>query len=204
MNLNLKTREKIMLAAVVAIVFYFLTDFLLLRPLGKEIQARQARLKEIEEKMASTVNTLPELNSLKSRVEEKRRFLNAAKDKVVGQEQVRVFLDQLASESSRLKLEILALSFGQENEMSGGKSGKAGTAPEKNDDSGKPLKFKKVSANVNLTGAYENVREYLYQVERLPLFMELDQIQIQGNKDGLPKVQLTFRPGFFMKNDEKL
>jgi Tfp pilus assembly protein PilO len=64
--------------------------------------------------------------------------------------------------------------------------------------------FKKVTANINLTGPYEGVREYLAKVEQLPLFMELDHIQIQGDKDGLPRVQLTFRPGFLMRADEKL
>ncbi|MBI5586390.1 MAG: hypothetical protein HY892_21470 [Deltaproteobacteria bacterium] len=201
MKINLKTREKVMLAAAAAIVLYFLADFLLLRPMGQEVLARQARLKELEEKMASTVNTIPELNRLRNRVEEKSRFLTSAKDKAVGQEQIRVFLDQLASESSRLKLEILALSFGKKNELTEGKSGKAGTSPGKKDEGDLSPKYKKVQAQVNLTGSYESVREYLYRVERLPLFMEVDEVQIQGNKEGLPKVQLTFRPGFLMKSD---
>lgn len=201
MKLNLKTREKVLLVGAAAVVLFFLVDFLLLRPMGKEIQAKQARLKELEEKMTATVNTIPELKNLRTRVEEKKRFLESAKDKVVGQDQIRVFLDQLASESSRLKLEILALSIGQENELPDGKSGKTAPPAEKKEEGVKTSKFKKVMANLNLTGSYESVREYLHQVERLPLFMELDQIQLQGNKEGLPRVQLNLRPGFLMKGE---
>jgi Tfp pilus assembly protein PilO len=203
-NLNLKTREKIMLAAAAAVVLYFLVDFLLVRPMGKEMRAGQAKLKEVEEKMAAAVNLLPELKSIRSRLEEKKRFLESAKNKVVGQDQIKAFLDQLAAETGRLKLEIQILTIGQESELADGKSGKAGPPAEKKEEGGKAQKFKKVVANLNLTGAYESVREYLFRVERLPLFMELDQVQIQGNKDGLPKVQLTIRPGFLMKAEEKL
>jgi hypothetical protein len=57
---------------------------------------------------------------------------------------------------------------------------------------------------LNLSGSYEGVMIYLAEVEKLPLFMEMDQVQIQGNKEGVPKVQLSIRPGFLMKAEEKL
>jgi hypothetical protein len=130
--------------------------------------------------------------------------LDSAKDNVVGKEQLRVFLDQLAAESARLKLEINSLTIGREGEM--GKSEKpAAPQPTAGKAAGpEGSKFKKVMTDLNLSGSYEGVMIYLAGVEKLPLFMELDQVQILGNKDGLPKVQLSIRPGFLMKAEEKL
>ena len=200
----LKTREKIMVALAAAVVLYFAVDFLVLGPMQKGIKAKQSQLKELQEKMSATTGTLPEIGVLRTRVEEKKRFLDSAKEKVVGKDQLRVFLDQLAGESARLKLEINSLTIGREGEMA--KSEKS-SAPPAAGSTGSGLegsKFKKVVTDLNLSGPYEGVMIYLAEVEKLPLFMEMDQVQIQGNKDGAPKVQLSIRPGFLMKAEEKL
>ena len=199
MAINIKTREKIMLAAAAAVVLYFALDFFAFRPMEKQLKDRRVRLKEIEEKMSTTVNTIPELKALRTRVEEKAAFLATAKDKIVGREQVRFFLNHLASESGRLKLEINSLTFPKAGEPSGGKPG-----PPEKEAKGPGPTFKKVKAQINLTGSYEGIREYLSRVEQLPLFMELDEIQIEGNREGLPKVVLSLRPGFLMRAEEKL
>ena len=200
----LKTREKIMVALAAAVVLYFAVDFLALVPLQKGIKAKQAQLRVLQEKMTAATNTLPELSVLRTRVEEKKRFLDSAKDKVVGKDQLRVFLDQLAAESARLKLEINSLTIGREGEMA--KSEKSATPPAAGGKESGPegSKFKKVMTDLNLSGPYEGVMIYLAEVEKLPLFMEMDQVQIQGNKEGAPKVQLSIRPGFLMKAEEKL
>ena len=200
----LKTREKIMVALAAAVVLYFAVDFLVLVPQQKGIKAKQTQLRELSEKMTAITGTLPELGVLKNRVEEKKRFLDSAKQKVVGKEQLRVFLDLLAAESARLKLEINSLTIGREGEV--GKSEKASVPPAAGSKGPGPegSKFKKVVTELNLSGPYEGVMIYLAEVEKLPLFMEMDQVQIQGNKEGLPKVQLSIRPGFLMKAEEKL
>jgi hypothetical protein len=200
----LKTREKVMVALAAAVVLYFAVDFLVLGPTQKGIKAKQAQLKEVQEKMTKATMTLPEIGVLRTRVEEKKRFLDSAKGNVVGKEQLRVFLDQLAVESARLKLEINSLTIGREGEV--GKSEKPSTPPAAGSKDGGPggSKFKKVMTDLNLSGPYEGVMIYLAEVEKLPLFMEMDQVQIQGNKEGLPKVQLSIRPGFLMKAEEKL
>jgi len=200
----LKTREKIMVALAAAVVLYFAVDFLALGPMQKGIKAKQAQLKELQEKMSATTGTLPEIGVLRTRVEEKKRFLDSAKGKVVGKDQLRVFLDQLAGESARLKLEINSLTIGREGEV--GKSEKAAAPPAAGSKASglEGSKFKKVMTDLNLSGPYEGVMIYLAEVEKLPLFMEMDQVQIQGNKEGVPKVQLSIRPGFLMKAEEKL
>ncbi len=91
-----------MLAAAVVVVLYFAADFLFIRPLDKQIKERREHLKQVEEKMAAAVNTIPELNSLRLRVKEKIDFLSGAKDKITGREQIRIFLNQLAQESRKL------------------------------------------------------------------------------------------------------
>ena len=200
----LKTREKIMVALAAAVVLYFAVNFLVLGPLQKGVKAKQAQLKELQEKMTAATGTIPELSVLRTRVDEKKRFLDSAKEKVVGKEQLRVFLDQLAAESARLKLEINSLTIGREGEL--GKSEKP-AAPQTAGSKGvgpEGSKFKRVMADLNLSGSYEGVMVYLAEVEKLPLFMEIDQVQIQGNKEGMPKVQLSIRPGFLMKAEEKL
>lgn len=202
LNLKLKTREKIMLGAAAAVVLYFAIDFLAFRPMEKEIKARQAKLKVIEEKMNAAVNTIPELQTLRTRVQEKNRLLEISRGKVVGQEQIRVFLKQLASESSRLKLEITSVSISPEGDLPVPQPG-AGAPEEKKEGAGKVTKFKQISAQVNLTGPYEGVRDYLLEVQQLPLFMEVDQIQVQAAKEKLPLVQLSFRPTFYLKGEAK-
>jgi Tfp pilus assembly protein PilO len=200
----LKTREKIMVALAAAVVLYFAVDFLALGPMQKGIKAKQAQLKELQEKMTAATGTIPELSVVRSRVEEKKRFLDAAKEKVVGKEQLRVFLDQLAGESARLKLEINSLTIGREGEVGKAEKSSAPQAAGSKESGLEGSKFKKVVTDLNLSGPYEGVMIYLAEVEKLPLFMELDQVQIQGNKEGAPKVQLSIRPGFLMKAEEKL
>ncbi len=141
---------------------------------------------------------------LRTRVEGKKRFLDSAKEKVVGKDQLRVFLDQLASESARLKLEINSLTIGREGELAKSEKSSAPRAAGSKESGLEGSKFKKVVTDLNLSGPFEGVMIYLAEVEKLPLFMELDQVQIQGNKEGAPKVQLSIRPGFLMKAEEKL
>ncbi len=122
----------------------------------------------------------------------------------MGKDQLRVFLDQLAAESARLKLEINSLTIGREGELAKSEKPSA-PQPAISKESGlEGAKFKKVVTELNLSGSYEGVMIYLAEVEKLPLFMEMDQVQIQGNKEGAPKVQLSIRPGFLMKAEEKL
>ena len=137
-------------------------------------------------------------------MEEKTRFLAGAKEKVVGKGQLRVFLNQLAAESARLKLEITSLTIGKEGELGKSEKPPAPQAPGIKAAGSEGLKFKKVMTELNLSGPYEGVLIYLAEVEKLPLFMEVDSVQIQGNKDGGPKVQLSIRPGFLMKAEEKI
>jgi Tfp pilus assembly protein PilO len=200
----LKSREKIMVALAAAVVLYFAVDFLVLGPMQKGIKVKRAQLKELEEKMTASTGIIPELSALRTRVEEKKRFLDSAKEKVVGKDQLRVFLDQLAAESARLKLEINSLTIGREGEM--GKSEKPAAPQPAGSKAAGPegAKFKKIMTDLNLSGSYEGVLIYLAEVEKLPLFMEMDQVQIQGNKEGVPKVQLLIRPGFLMMAEEKL
>ena len=200
----LKTREKIMVALAAAVVLYFAMDFFALTPLQKEIKEKQTQLKELAEKMTSLTGTLPELRVLRSRVDEKTGFLSGAKEKVVGKGQLRVFLNQLAVESARLKLEINSLTIGKEGELGKSEKPTAPQTPVGKTAGSEGAKFKKVMTDLNLSGTYEGVLIYLAEVEKLPLFMEMDSVQIQGSKDGGPKVQLSIRPGFLMKAEEKL
>jgi hypothetical protein len=200
----LKTREKIMVVLAAVVVLYFAVDFLALTPLQKEIKGKQVQLKELQEKMTSITGTLPELNVLRARVEEKTRFLAGAKEKVVGKDQLRVFLNQLAVESVRLKLEINSLTIGKEGDLAKSEKPPASQAAGTKEAVPEGSKFKKVMTELNVSGPYEGVLIYLAEVEKLPLFMEVDSVQIQGNKDGAPKVQLSIRPGFLMKAEEKL
>jgi hypothetical protein len=199
----LKTREMIMVALAAVVVLYFAVDFLALTPLQKEIKGKQAQLKELQEKMTSITEILPELNGLRVRVEEKTQFLSGAKEKVVGRDQLRVFLDQLAVESVRLKLEINSLTIGKEGDLAKSERPSPSQSAGTKDAGPEGAKFKKVMAELNVSGPYEGVLIYLAEVEKLPLFMEMDSVQIQGNKDGAPKVQLLIRPGFLMKVGEK-
>ena len=70
----LKTREKIMVVLAAAVVLYFAVDFLVLGPQQKGIKAKQAQLKELQEKMTVATGTLPELSALRTRVEGKNGF----------------------------------------------------------------------------------------------------------------------------------
>jgi hypothetical protein len=200
----IKTREKIMVVLAAAVVLYFAVDFLALGPLQKGIKAKQSQLRELQEKMTAATNTLPEIGVLRTRVEGKKRFLDSAKERVVGKDQLRLFLDQLAGESARLKLEINSLTIGREGEVGKSEKSAAPQAAGGKDAGPGGSKFKKVMTDLNLSGPYEGVMIYLAEVEKLPLFMEMDQVQIQGNKEGAPKVQLSIRPGFLMKAEEKL
>ena len=196
----IQKREKIMIVIAAAVVLYFAVDFLLLSPMQKEIKRSRNGLNELEEKLSSMATSLHSSRQIKEDIVEKERFLQAAKGRMAGQEQVRYFLNQLALESRRLKFEILFLRIGPGIPIMDHKKGKGEAAEEKKE--GSPT-FTKVSIDVALLGTYSAMKDYLRGLEALPLFMEMEQVNIAVQKEGSPLVQMNIRPGFLVRDGEK-
>ena len=155
-------------------------------------------MNELEEKLANLATTVHSTQQLKGRLQEKERFWDSAKGRILGQDQIRYFLNQLAQESKRLKFEIVALRISREHPVEGPK--KEGQGENK---AGEGQKFTKVVADVSLTGSYGAFRAYLNKLEDLPLFMEMGPITIVGLKEGGPMLQMNFRPAFLVRQGEK-
>jgi len=189
-----------MIVIAAAVVLYFAVDFLLLSPMHKEIKRSRNVLNELEEKLSSMATSLHSSRQIKEDIVEKERFLQAAKGRMAGQEQVRYFLNQLALESRRLKIEILFLRIGPGIPIMDHKKGKGEAAEEKKE--GSPT-FTKVSIDVALLGTYSAMKDYLRGLEALPLFMEMEQVNIAVQKEGSPLVQMNIRPGFLVRDGEK-
>ena len=196
----IQKREKIMIVIAAAVVLYFAVDFLLLSPMQKEIKRSRNGLNELEEKLSSMATSLVSGKQIKEDIAEKERFLQAAKGRMAGQEQVRYFLNQLALESRRLKFEILFLRIGPGIPIMDHKKGKGEAAEEKKEGS---RTFSKVSIDVALLGTYTAMKDYLQRLEALPLFMEMEQVNVAVQKEGSPLVQMNIRPGFLVRDGEK-
>jgi Tfp pilus assembly protein PilO len=194
----LKKREKIMVGVAVLVVLYFAVDFLLISPMQKEIKKSRHELNELEEKLSNLATTAHSTQQLKGRVQEKERFLDSAKGRIVGQDQIRFFLNQLAQESKRLNFEIVALRISREHPVEGPKKEEPGQ-----NKNGEPQTFTKIVADVTLNGSYGAFRTYLNKLEDLPLFMEMGPVTIVGPKEGGPMLQMNFRPSFLVRQGEK-
>ena len=184
----LKTREKIFMGVAIFVGIVMGFDQFGTQPKKKEVQVLQKEVQEYNEKLASVTLSLTGLNTLKKRVEEKRKQKESLTGRIADARQVTLLLDQMGKESQRNKIDLVQLTI---NEPSPG-----GQAEEK--EKSKSGSIKKVVLNVGLLGDYGTVGPYLESIQTLPIFMEIERVGIQRKEETFPKLEVTLQQNLFI------
>jgi hypothetical protein len=186
----LKAREKILIGAAVLIGVVMGFDQFLTQPKKKEVKALQKQVQEYNETLASVMVSLAGLNPIKKRVEGKRKEKESLSGRIYDDRQLGLILDQLGKESQQKQMDLIQLNINEETA--------AGPVEDKNMP--KAGSFKKVILEVGLQAGYGAIGPYLESVQALPIFMQIDKVDIRRKEDSFPKLQVTVQQVLYVSS----
>jgi Tfp pilus assembly protein PilO len=178
-------------AVLVGVVMGF--DQFFTNPKKKEAAALQKQVQEINEKMASVTVSIAGLNQIKKNVEEKRREKEALSGKIPDDRQIGLILDQLGKESQIKKIDLIQLNINEESAKGPSEDkGKTGSGS-----------FKRVMLDVGLTAAYGTIGPCLENIQSLPVFTEIEKIDISRQEESFPKLKVSFQQFLFVSSSAR-
>jgi hypothetical protein len=182
----LKTREKIMIGAAILIGVVMGFDQFLTQPKKKEALALQKQVQESNEKLAAVTGSLVGFNQIKKRVEEKRKEREVLSGKIPDDRQLEIVLDQLGKESQTKKIDLIQLNINDQpaEDKGGPKSGS----------------YKKVFLDVELTASFETIGPSLENIISLPIFSEIEKIDVRRKEEIFPKLQVTIQQALYISS----
>lgn len=184
----LKTREKIFMGVAILVGVVMGFDQFVTQPKKKEAAALQKQVQEYNEKLASVTLSLTGLNTIKKRVEDKRKQKESLTGRVSDARQVSLLLDQMGKESQMKKIDLVQLTI---NEPTPG-----GSAEEK--EKSKTGSIKKVVLNVGLLADYGTIGSYLESIQSLPIFMEIERVEVLRKEEIFPKLEVVLQQNLFI------
>jgi hypothetical protein len=183
----LKAREKVFLgvALLVGVVMGF--DTFVTRPKNKELQALRAQLIEASEKMTALTTQMAGLRAVKKRVEEKRKEKEFVSGRIADARQLSILLDQMGKESQKKQIEITQLTINYDAVNPADEKAKLSSGS-----------IKKVSLESGLMAAYGAIGPYLDGIQSLPIFLEVERVDISRKEGMFPKLQLNIQQVLYM------
>ena len=189
----LKTREKVFIGVAVLVGVVMGFDQFLIQPKKKEAAALQKQVQEYNEKLASVTTSLAQLNPIRKRVEEKRKEKDAFSGRISDDRQLGLLLDQLGKESQMKQMDLIHLKINDET---------AGSSAE---DKSKPNagSFKKVILDSGLQAGYGAIGPYLDNIQSLPIFLEVEKVDIRRKEESFPKLEVTVQQVLYIASSVK-
>jgi hypothetical protein len=189
----LKTRDKIMIgvALLVGVVMGF--DQFLTTPKKKEVLALRKQVQESNEKLASVSGSLVGLNQIRKRVEEKRKEKETLSGRIPDDRQLGMVLDQLGKDSQTKQIDLIQLNI---NDQAAG-------GPAEDKGGLKPGSFKKVVLDVELAAGFGTIGPCLDNMQSLPIFSEIEKVEIRRKEDLFPKVQVMVQQTLYVSTSLK-
>jgi len=189
----LKTREKVFIGVAVLVGVVMGFDQFLIQPKKKEAAALQKQVQEYNEKLASVTTSLAQLNPIRKRVEEKRKEKDAFSGRISDDRQLGLLLDQLGKESQMKQMDLIHLKINDET---------AGISAE---DKSKPNagSFKKVILDSGLQAGYGAIGPYLDNIQSLPIFLEVEKVDIRRKEESFPKLEVTVQQVLYIASSLK-
>ena len=175
-------------AVLVGVVMGF--DQFFTTPQKKEVATLQKQVQELNDEIASVTVSITGLNQIKKRVEEKRKEKESLTGRISDDRQMGLLLDQLGKESQQKQMDLIQLNVNDETA--------AGPVEEKNMP--KAGSFKKVILEVGLQAGYGTIGPYLESVQALPIFMQIEKIDIRRKEESFPKLQVTVQQVLYVSS----
>lgn len=183
----LKPREKIFLAAAILIGLAMVFDTFITRPKDRELAALRAQVLESDEKLMMLSTSMTGFQAIKKRVEEKRKQKEFFAGRIADFRQIDLFLDQIGQESQRKQIGLTQLTINYPHSEN--------LPTEK----GKPSSgnFGRVVLEVGLMAGYEAIGPYLDSLQALPIFLEVEKVDISRKEGVFPKLQVTIQQSLY-------
>ena len=175
-------------AVLIGVVMGF--DQFLTQPKKKEVKALQNQVQESNEKLTAVTVSLAGLNPIRKRVEEKRKEKEALSGRISDDRQLGLVLDQLGKESQQKQMDLIQLNINEETAV--------GPAEEKG--GAQPGSFKKVILEVGLQAGYGTIGPYLESIQSLPIFLEIEKVDIRRKEESFPKLQVTVQQTLYISS----
>jgi hypothetical protein len=178
-------------AVLIGVVMGF--DQFITQPKKKEAMALQKQVQEFNEKLALFTGSLVGFNQTKKRVEEKRKEKEALTGRIPDDRQLGIVLDQLGKESQTKQIDLVHLNITDQP---------AGSPAESRGGS-KPGSYKKMALDVELTAAYGTIGPCLENIISLPIFSEIEKVDIRRKEDSFPKLQVMIQQTLYISSSIK-
>jgi hypothetical protein len=184
----LKTREKILVGVAVLAGVVMGFDTFYAQPKNKELAALRAQVQESNDKLTAITTSMAGLQVIKKRVEEKKMERDFVSGRISDARQLGLLFDYMGKESQRKQIDLMQLTINY--------APSGGPAEEK----GKPLSgsFKKVDLEVGLLAGYGTIGPYLDGIQSLPIFLEVEKVDIRRKEGIFPKLQISLQQSLYM------
>ncbi|MBI5604630.1 MAG: hypothetical protein HY879_14920 [Deltaproteobacteria bacterium] len=189
----LKKREKILLGAAVLVGVVMGFDQFVTQPQKKEVKVLREQVQEYNDKLASLSVSLAGFNAIKKRVEDKRKQKELSVGRVSDARQLDLLLDQMGKESQIKKVDLVQLTI---NDSITG-------TPAEDKEKSKAGSIKKVVLDVGLLAEYGTIGSYLESLQSLPIFLEIEKVDILRKEESFPKLEITLQQTLFIAPSSK-
>jgi hypothetical protein len=184
----LKTREKIFLGLAILVGVGMGFDTFVTRPKNKDLAALKTQIQESNEKLTTITMSLAGLPVIKKKVEEKRKEKDFVSGRISDARQLNLFLELLGKESQRKQIDLIQMTINY---------AQAGNPAE---EKGKPLSgaFTRVVLDVGLLAGFGAIGPYLDGLQSLPVFLEVEKVDISRKEGISPKLQINIQQSLYM------
>ncbi len=189
----LKKREKIFLGAAVLVGVVMGFDQFVTQPQKKEAEVLRKQVQEYNDKLAAVSVSMAGFNAIKKRVEEKRKQKDLSAGRVSDARQLDLLLDHMGKESQMKKIDLVQLTINDSV---------TGTPAEAKEKS-RVDSIKKVVLDVGLLAEYGTIGSYLESLQSLPIFLEIEKVDILRKEESFPKLEITLQQILFIAPSSK-
>lgn len=189
----LKKREKIFLGAAVLVGVVMGFDQFVTQPQKKEAEVFRKQVQEYNDKLAAVSVSMAGFNAIKKRVEEKRKQKDLSAGRVSDARQLDLLLDHMGKESQMKKIDLVQLTINDSV---------TGTPAEAKEKS-RVDSIKKVVLDVGLLAEYGTIGSYLESLQSLPIFLEIEKVDILRKEESFPKLEITLQQILFIAPSSK-
>lgn len=186
--LVLKTREKVFLGVALLVGLAMVFDTFITRPKEKELAALKGQVQESNEKLTALTTSMMGLQTVRKRVEEKRRAKELFAGKIFDVKQIDLLLEQIGKESQRKQIDLMQLTINYSpSDSSGGDKAKAPAGS-----------FQRITMDVELLAAYGTIGSYLDGLQLLPIFQEMEKVDISLKEGAVGKLQVSTQQSLYL------
>ena len=178
--MTLKSREKILILFVLIAVSIWAFDRFFYVPAKKEILSLKEEIKAADLKWNEYLLLSKGMEAAEKEVARLDKELEKFPKRILKGEEFRAFLRHLAGSSSRLQMKMISLTPQEEKSL----------PPEARKEAGAPG-YKQVMIRMVLHSTYSALESYLQGIERLPLLVTVDHLQIEKEEEIRPFLKVT-------------